>query len=367
MKSRDNSEPNNKIQCSVHIVPWALPNEEIPIHINLGKERRFNEIRVTIPPSFAFIDFINVSEVAIAKNIARIKRINKTSRDADIYFGVVVKCTKIFDGISSAGRIKIDCQKDGTKASTEVYARIFRPLLEITRAPKTIELTDDSPVKVPLQIKYIGFGDIQLKIEAIIGGKIVSYGESLVVDLLERLMQTGFTEREIGENVTSEKKKPEVKVNPEYIKELSEEMIERIKKGSVPKEMKGENLERLRSILSDEEMRKKWMEVLLHHVEGLLLNLLLESFDRNPTNNVKLSDSKTKIHAEIKLPVEKIKIRILYRDLIGNEYTPVETTTIIEDRRKVGKATLIEIPINIEKWENKPLMNVKEMKIGNED
>lgn len=72
--------------------------------------------------------------------------------------------------------------------SLNLSARIFRPLLKVTDNIKEIELSDGrEEYKLPIHLKYIGFGDIRLGIYAEIGGKIVSRGESILYDLLRLL------------------------------------------------------------------------------------------------------------------------------------------------------------------------------------
>lgn len=74
-------------------------------------------------------------------------------------------------------------------------------------------------------------------------------------------------------------------------------------------------------------------------------------------SNVRLVDPRAKILAQIKAPIEKLTLRLRYRDLLGNNYDSVELPIKIVDERIQAKPAL-NIPIVIEKWEDKPLLNV---------
>jgi hypothetical protein len=58
-----------------------------------------------------------------------------------------------------------------------------------------------------------------------------------------------------------------------------------------------------------------------------------------------------------------MSLKIRYMDLIKNEYPPAEATIKIVDNRKDELGFFINIPIVIERLEDKPFLNVKDMKI----
>lgn len=354
-----------------YIAPWALPEENIPIHIEWAKDMSFDEIRIQIPDDFRFVDFLNVGEVKIIGSRATISEvIEPTSPDASVYFGFVVSSTGIYDKLKIAKKILIEfLHKDRIIKSLNLYARIFRPNLEVVDAIEKIELTDEHEKwEIPMHLKYIGFGDIRLTIEATLGGRIVSHGESIFYELLRR----AWTADILGdENKPKEKgeKKSAIHVEPAYIRELSEQLHRMIETGDLTgiREMITEDdIGSFESWLSDIKTKDRYMEVIYSRIEDLLLDLLLDLLERYPTDNVKLANVQTKIRTKIDLPLEVIKIRLKYKDPLENEYPPVEIPIKIEDKRLGKKNTVIEMLITIEKWEEDPFMNVAEMEISEE-
>jgi hypothetical protein len=352
-----------------YIVPWALPKENIPIHIEWTRDMIFNTIRLKIPEDFKFIDFLNVEKINITGNVAAIdKVIEPTLPEVPMYFGFIVSSTKIYDELKVVKEILVEFLHENKAVKIiRLYARIFRPTLEVTDTVKKIELTDEQEKwKIPINLRYIGFGDIRLKIEAEIGGRIVSHGESIVYELLRRLWLSDLLPDE-GTPEKREEKRKKIRVEPTYIQEISEQLGKKMESGDISGilEMIDErDIEDFKRWLSEVKAKDRLMEVIYTRIEDLLLDLLLDLLERHPTDNVKLANAQTKIRAKIELPMETIKIRLKYIDPVQNEYSPIEIPIDIEDRRVKNRKTVIEIPITIEKLEERPFMNVAEIKIG---
>lgn len=187
----------------LHIAPWALPNEDIPIHIRWESGLEFQTVRINIPEGFAFAEFVNLDEVQIEGLSATVEKSKISRGDASTYFGCVVRYTRIPDGATHEGKV-IFSFADGaqSKFSSELTARIFRPVLTFVNPPKSIELTDASKLRtLPLYLKYTGFGDIQLRVEAVIGGSIVSEGGSVAHEIVRRLWLSEISEGDQDANV----------------------------------------------------------------------------------------------------------------------------------------------------------------------
>lgn len=98
------------------------------------------------------------------------------------------------------------------------------------------------------------------------------------------------------------------------------------------------------------------MNLFYSRIEDMLLSLLVDLLESHPATNVRLVDPRAKIFTRIKTPITKLMLKLKYRDLLGNNYeeqVPIE----IVDRRTEGNS-LLDLPIVIEKWDDKPLMNV---------
>jgi|GEM_PF-2003576 len=350
-----------------YIAPWALPRENIPINIEWSKDVVFNEIRIEIPDDFRFVDFLNVKKFNIAGNVATISSVIVcTFPDAPMYCGFLVSSTEIPDKLKVARKILVEfLHEDKIIKSLKLYARIFRPVLEVTETVEKIELHDEQEkLEIPINLKYIGFGDIRLKIEAGIGGRIVSHGESIIYELLRRLwLSDVLADESVLEG--NEEKRKRIHVEPTLLQELSEQLGEKIESGDtsgILEMIEEGDVEDFKRWLSDVKTKDKFMEVVYSRIEDLLLDLLTDLLERHPTDSVKLVNARTKIKAKIELPIEDIKIRLRYTDAIENEYPQVEIPIKIEDKRVEKRKTIIDIPITI-KWEEKPFTNVAEMKM----
>jgi len=313
---------------------------------------------INISEGFNFVEFLNLDEVQIEGRSATIEKSRISKGKASTYFGCVIRYARIPEKTSYEGKVVFSfIQGTRTKLSRELQARIFRPQLAFVDAPKLIELKDADTIKsLPLRLRYTGFGDIQLRVEATIGGTIVSEGSSVAFEIMRRLWLYEISERE--EDQTTAKKKETLKVAPEYVKEIANEIRKILDTGEVPADMLDkEGLEEIKVWLQDIRVKNKFMDMLYSRVEDLLLGLLVDLLESHPASNVKLVDPRSRISAQIRAPIEKLVLRLKYRDLLGNNYDPVEVPIKIVDQRARGKPAL-DIPIAIEKWDDEPLLNV---------
>jgi hypothetical protein len=340
----------------LHIAPWALPNEAMPIHIRWEPQFDFQTATVSIPEGFDFAEFTNLDEVRIEGLKAIVNKSKVTKEASSSYFGCVIRCKEIPKQISFEGAVLISfAHHDRVVFSRELRAKIFRPQLTFADAPETIKLEDSTTVRsLPLHLRYTGFGDVQLRVEATIGGKIVSEGGSIAFEILRRLWLSEISEKE--ENQTVAKKKETMKVAPEYVKAIAVQQI--VDSGQVPTGMfDREVFEEIREWLQDVRRRQVFMDVLYSRTEDMLLSMLVDLLESHPATNVRLVDPRAKISALIRAPIENLTLRLRYRDLLGNNYDPVEVPIKIIDERTQAKPAL-DIPIVIEKWDDKPLLNV---------
>jgi hypothetical protein len=361
----------SKVDISGYIVPWSLPNERMPLHVTWSPDVFFDKIHVIVPSDFRIHDILNVDEVELKEHEAIITKVKSPCEGFPCYFGMVISAFKIFEELKVAKKITVNFIRNGeTYYCLELYGRIFRPRLEILKSPKEIELTDDmSKNKLPLNLRYIGFGDIELKIEATIGGKIVSIGESIVYELMRRLWLSDIVEKKMEKSKTigskeKDKQKRELRLEPAYVRQMAQKLQEMIDRGIIPtEELDAEAIAGLKEWLADVKTKDKFMEIVYEKTGELLLSLLMDLFEKNPTSNVKLQDAKTIIRTKIKTPVTALTLRLLYKDNIGNDYPPIEIPIQVSDKRTESSGFLIEIPILIEKWESEPFMNVEKMEI----
>jgi len=320
-----------------YIAPWVLPNENIPLHITWPGSKQFDMVYIILSEDLELVDVLNVDEVKVSGNIVMVKP-RKNITGIPNYFGVVLKVPKIYKELKVAKKISIKfLHKNKIVGHDELYARIFRPYLEVVKAPEEIVLTDEERTRtLPLYLRYVGFGDIQIKIEGRIGGRIVSQGESIIYELIRRLWLSGLFKKPFAkeEEDIIKKRKKELWVSPEYVREIAEKLQRIIETGTIPaEEIDPEAIEDIRHWLSDIQTQKKLTEFLYSRVEELLLGLLVDLLDRHPMDSVKLTDARTSIRTRIKTPIEHLTLRLRYVDLMENEYPAVEVSIKIVDKR----------------------------------
>jgi len=347
-----------------YIVPWALANEDIPLHVSWTGTDEIDAVRITVPEDLRVVDILNADEAETKDGILTIRPRPSPPGFPD-YFGLVISAPKVYNELRVSREIEVELMsKNEVLHSQKLHARIFRPRLEVIESPQEIELADGQKVVLPLHIRYVGFGDIQMTIRGTIGGRIVSQGETVIYELLRRLSKAGALDRVIALE-RGEEMKAELKVSPDYVKKLAEDVQAILEKGLIPaEEVDKEAIEGIKQWLSEMPTKEKITEILYSRVEEIMLGMLVELFERNPTDNVRLSDARTRIRTKIRAPVEHLTLNLIYRDLRENEYPYVEVPIkIIDNRRNEGGLTA-DIPITIDKWDEHPFRNVKEMQIA---
>ena len=363
------SESLDDIKTS--IAPWVLPREDIPINVQIPLYMDFNEIHIKIPRDFKFVDFFNVEEVNFdGNNVAIIKGIIKAkTHNAPVYFGFIVASREIPEKLKTSKKIFIEIHSNNEIIKKiKLNARIFRPILEVTDIIKKIELNDDQKVyKVPMNLKYIGFGDIKLKREGVIRGRIVSQGESLVDEVLRRIYVVVQKDPDIKTSAETCENRNNVHFADDSIKRITEQIEKKVLEGNIEDVISDMDTSFLKRYFKSSEAKKEFLQIVYTKLDDILINFLTEVVDKHPTDNVMLTDSKTDITTKIDSQLEKIIIRVLYKDKLDNIYPAIEIPIEIVDKRVKDTEASINLPMLIKKVEEEPFMDVAEMKIEEDD
>ena len=337
-----------KSKLSVDIASWALPKEELTLYVKLQKKISFSKISVNIPTCLEIKDFINVSKHEQNENTLSVLDIGRSSVSKYDYFGVIVASTEPFEELAVKSKISVTLtEENGEVTTTETYARIFRPLLEIDKIPRQISLNDVEETTLPIHLKFKGFGDISIRIEGDIGGSLVSEGGRSVMDrLFHGYLHEGLFDAEIDQpdenDITIDKTKL-VRAFDEFKLKLKD--AEYMKNLEQDKEITSEAIEWLKSF--EDSKQEKFMNVLYDTMEGYMIKKLTDIFARNVSRHLQI-DSGTNIIAEIKAKLTNLHIRIFYRDLAGNIYPPIESSVEILDKRETDTEVRVTIPIEVE-------------------
>ena len=345
---------------------WALPSEEVPIHVQLDKGLTplLQSVNVTLHESLAFKNFINLTDYNRGGQALTIDSIGKSTRSEYDYFGFAVATTFPFEELKKAVPIKIKFNyHDGTSETYTEHARIFRPLLELGESPGRITITDSNAnrLELPIALKFSGFGQIKIKAECKIGGRIVSCASSMLAEIIRKAAQDGTAPAGGG---------PETGVgaNPDYVEktatQISALLQSRGKPAKIPDNPGGGYADALREL--GQEPREKFMGMLYNTVEACMTPAISEILDRNVGANLAMEP--TRIHARIDLPVTKVTVRLLYKDLVGNAYNPVVGHVEIVDKRKSPAGLGVKIPLSVKSVdESMAYKNVRAMEINGDE
>ena len=348
------------------IPPWALPQEEITLYVKVKKNLKISKIIIQMPECFEIKDFINVEKFKQYKNQIHVLRMGNLPFSNYDYFGVTAATKKPFNDLAVESKIFITLiESDNTTTRVETYARIFRPLLVIDKIPEQISLNDVEETTLPIHLKFKGFGDISIRIEGNIGGTLVSEGGVSVIDrLFHGFLREGIFDAELGKNNDRgiEINKTElVRAFDDFKIKLKD--TEYMKNLENDKDITKEAIEWLKSF--EEREQEKFMNVLYGTMEGYMIKKITDIFERHVSRHLQL-DSGTNIIAEIKTKLTNLQIRIFYRDLAGNIYSPLETTVEIMDKREMDNELRVTIPIDIEHVdESEAYKDVRVMNIHN--
>ncbi len=350
----------------VEIPPWALPKEQITFYVKLQKGLLFSKILISLPDCMDVEGTINVDNMKSLENTLEILDIGRSKLSKYDYFGITISSKEPFDELAVQSKIPIKLiEPDNTETKLYTYARIFRPKLDLQQIPDSISLNDVEETSLPIHLKFKGFGDISIRIEANIGGDLVSEGGSSLMDrLFHGFLREGFFDEDL-ENAD----KKDFKINKialtralDVFKDKIRD-VEYVKSLEQDKEINEDAIEWLKSF--DESEQEKFMNVLYGTMEGYLVKKLTDMFSRNVSRHLQI-DSGTNISAEIKAELTNLDLKIFYKDLNGNVYPPLETTLKIVDKREINHEIRVSIPIDIEKVdETEAYKNVGEMIIQN--
>lgn len=350
----------------IHCPSWALPREEIPVHIKINKDitPTLKNVKIDLYDYFELKDTINLMDFEMNNGRIIVTDIGKAKKSNFDYFGIIIATKTLFsDDLKKEIPINVEFEfNDGRKEKSVEYARIFRPLLEFAQIPKNIMLSDnDGSIKIPISLKFIGFGDVNLRIECKIGGKIVSVGTSMLDEILRRIINEGVI-------AVHENEDTNVTVDKNYVEKMVLQLKEKFKTDEDVQKMireqqiKEEKVELLYELAGGE--KEKFMHIFFKTVEGYLIKIISDVLKRNISDNLQI-ESQTKIHTSIQLPSTDVAIRLFYKDVVGNQYDPIDKTIEIIDKRRNPSGLDVEIPLEIiQVDESNAYKNVGEMNIG---
>ena len=358
------SEQKINIECP----SWALPREELPFHIKINKDvtDHIKNIKIILPDCIRLIDVINLTNYKTCDNTILINKIEKTEKSYYDYFGIIIATIEPFKELKKEIPLQFEFHfDDGSTEKFSKSARIFRPLLKFKEKPKKIILknNDANSIKIPISLQFKGFGEISLRSECKISGKIVSVGTSVLDEILVRMLN----DEKLNENKTPNNNE-NISVNEDYVANVAMQLKEKfLSDGDIRKMLTKQELDdktKMQLYELSNEQKERFMKGFYKTVENYLIQIITDILNRNLSNNLQLY-SHAKIRTSIKLPSTKVAIRFFYKDLLDNEYDAIEETVEIIDERENPSTFEVDIPLDITPVdETNAYKNVEKMEIG---
>ena len=349
---------------------WALPAEEVPIHVQFDKSLTplLRSVDVALHESLAFRDLINMTDYRLDGRALTVNSIGKSTRSEYDYFGFAVATTSPFEELEKAVPVKIKFNYRGGSSETHTeYARIFRPRLELGASPDRISITDSNTdrLELPIALKFSGFGQIKVAAECRIGGSTVSFASSMLAEGVRKIAK--------GRAAAGADAGAGASIGPggaeQTTARISGLLENRGERGRILGELGGgggggggggyANVLRVMG----QESKEEFPGMLYSTAGAYAAQATSEIADRNVGENMTMEP--TSIHVQISRPVTKAAIRLHYRDLAGNVYGPVVKEVEIVDKRKNPAGPGVRMQIKAKSVDEKmAYKNVSAMEIG---
>lgn len=331
---------------SEFVAPWALPNEEIPVHLTWESTDTLSGIKLSVPEEFRVREIFNVKR----DNIDNEERyIPASELSTQSYFGFLVTCTKIYDDFLVEKEMVVSFLFDNGQIERRVLrTKIVRPLIKLHKKPEKVEINDSSNLKKLFNfgVTHSGLGRAQVNLVVSRKGVAVSHMDSLYFKILEELIKENAFIQSKYDIVIDEK---DVEIDSQWLHDESERMVEKLQQGEFPLERELE--ERVLEILKDESLKSRLTGAIYSRMRRILISRILYYLDKYPNEDIELAygNVKTMIEPDIK----ELHFIFKYVDSIGNEYPDVEALIEVNDIRK-DKSKIFEAPVNVE-WKSEVL------------
>ena len=317
------------------------------MHVRIPKDvtPTIKSVRIHLDSSLEVRDVINMPDYMQDGQTLLVRSVNRDSMAEYDYFGVALATSAPFEVLKKEVPVLMEFEHiDGTAGTVSGNIRVFRPLLQVGDMPRRLELCDENAkrLRIPVGLRYSGFGDVKMRIECTVQGRVVSSGSSMLDEVLRRVVREGLVKEDEDHGST-------VQINPEYVEQTVSELKATLHADESLKGM----LDRLRldkdsaAILLDlrNESKERFMAVVHKTVETYVAQIVSDILGRNVSDNLQMES--TSIRTKIRLPTTRVELKLYYEDLAGNQYDPLCWDIEIVDRRKISTAFDVEIPLVI--------------------
>jgi len=320
---------------SEFIAPWALPKEDIPIHLVWEPSFQFDTIHIELPPDMILNELFNVNSHDINGQM-----INIQSLKSNNYFGFVTSSKDIFEEHHVIRDIHVKFMKKDEVVFQKIFiANIFRPYVTVQTPPTEITIKDTSRFNdlLKIKLKLTGFGKISLRNEVSMGGEFKTKPEQLYQEIIRNIITTY---NEGGPDFNDKG----IKINPEYLERQAMEYIEKIQREDLPSDFEENLISGFREWVADESHRAELMNITSKSLESILIQSILFHLEKYPENNVSMPEGKPFIRLEEL--TEQIRLKFRYKDAIENDYEPIHINIKVINKT-IKPLREHRIPVNI--------------------
>ncbi len=318
-----------------YIAPWALINEDIPIHVEWISDKN-HEIEIILPENFGFSKFFNVVDIEIIKENHVI--IHKIIKQGSI--AICIKAREKYSDWLTKLPIMIRFINNQDTIELVLTANIYRPVVTIEFIPKSIIVDKLIKTEGPIQLKFKlnGIGNVSFKPELGATGTFKVEKQSMFTEVVKKILS------DLNEGIENQhKNEMSVDVSDELVDEFVDMFMHFNENKDEIYPFKGESLDEFIEVIKSIP-EEKFTEMMLGYIQTFFSETLIELMNRFPSDHVEISNSLQNI--SVKPTVEKVTYCLRYKDALDNEYEPLEGD--ISVIHNTAEDDFFNIPLSIE-------------------
>jgi len=301
---------------SKYIAPWAIPNENIPLHVVWDSNENIQEITLIKPKTLLIKEIFNSDYIEVSDSEVKFKNF-----DSDGYFSIELISKEIKMLEKKCDIVLKFLKNDKILEKLNFSITIFRPILETVCIPEEIEVIkdrDEFKVRNPIELRYKGHGNVFVHVKSANSSEL----QIKIPAEIQKTMDKFQEDLEIGLNELKSK-------YPEY-----EKLFKSLEDDE---ELSLTNIETKLEIYSDifendndfsEDFMKKFSYAIKENyaqLDDYIIGPFLEYIRASPIKTVYLIDPIWRFNFQEN--AKHLNLEINYFDLEENVYEPINIST----------------------------------------
>jgi hypothetical protein len=350
--------PRGVDSLTVFVAPWALPTEEVPILIQWTPDHAVEWFEFQIPEGFTVVNHHNIAQFKVDKGVI-------TASDFRFpgFAAVYLKCHRVPDEVICRVPFLIKFRTNGGRETTQTHnLTVVRPMVEFAEGQTELVITEKSleasPDKTPLVIhlRHTGLGVVNLQIRCWFRGQVISQNQDIIRGILRRAIEL-FPEKERAKlserdgRVAKEAKdaRLEIEIDPlqsESVERIHDQLMELLSRGSLPADLTSDvSAEELKTMFEKFDTTA-FNELVQSQIYTLYTRYLLDGIRRYPSGFSEIQGGPAGVRVDA--TTDEIRVQVKYRDSQDNEYGPIESRVLVNDRRENKPPIMLPVRVDIE-------------------